>query len=49
MKLGKFAPYTDGVITGSGTINRQQVFVYARISPFSAVRSAPHTPRRSTR
>jgi acetyl-CoA carboxylase carboxyltransferase component len=28
----------DGVVTGSGTINGRLVYVYARISPFSAGR-----------
>src|SRR4029079_16571394 len=42
-------PYTDGVVTGGGTIDGRKVFLFSRTSPCSAAPSARCSPRRSTR
>ena len=49
MGLERNRPYTDGVITGFGTIDSAGSACSARTSPSSVVRSARSSPRRSTR
>ena len=49
MGLEDNRPYTDGVVTGFGTVDGRRVCVFSRTSPSLGVRSVRSSPRRSTR
>ncbi len=49
MGLEENRPYTDGVVTGFGTVDGRRVCVFSRTSPSSAGPWARCSPRRSTR